>query len=42
MDDVMPGRDGSEDLMILQKGQLKAYIGSWRKIVECSAIGAES
>ncbi len=38
--DVIPGRDGPENLRILKKSQLKVDIGPWRQIVEFSAIGA--
>ncbi len=34
MDDVMPGKDGPENLRILKKSQLKVDIGPWRQIVE--------
>ena len=31
MDDVMPGRDGLENLSILKKSQLGVDIGPWRQ-----------
>ena len=34
VDDVMPGRDGPENLMMLKKSQLKVDIGPWRQIFE--------
>ena len=34
VDDVIPGRDGPENLRILKKSQLKGEIGPWRHIVE--------
>ena len=34
MDDVMPGRDGPENLRILKKSQLRVEIGPWRQKVE--------
>ena len=34
MDDVIPGRDGLENLRYLKKSQLKVDIGPWRQTVE--------
>ena len=34
VDDVMPGRDGPENLRILKKSQLRVEIGPWRQTVE--------
>ena len=34
VDDVMPGRDGPEDLRILKKSQLRVEFGPWRQRVE--------
>ena len=34
MDDVMPGRDGPENLRILKKNQLRVEIGPWKQTVE--------
>ena len=42
VDDVVPGRDGPENLKVLKNSQLKVDIGPWWQIVEFSAIGAES
>ena len=42
MDDIMPRRDGPENLRILKTQQLKVDIGPWRQTVELSAIEADS
>ena len=34
VDDIMPGRDGPENLRILKKNQLGDEIGPWRQTVE--------
>ena len=34
MDDVIPGRDGPENLRILKKSQLRVEIGPWKQRVE--------
>ena len=39
MDDVLPGRDGSENLRILKKSELRVDIGPWRQIVEFLQLG---
>ena len=42
VDDVMPGRDGLENLRILKKSQLKVDFGLWSRVVGDSAIESES
>ena len=42
VDDVMPGRDGPENLRILKKSQLKVEIGPWNRVVGESAIESKS
>ena len=39
-DDVVPGRDGPENLRILKKSQLKVDIGPWKTRVEFSTVAA--
>ena len=34
MNDVMPGRDGPENLRILKKSQLKVEIGPWSHVIK--------
>ena len=41
MVDVMPGRDGPENLRFLKKSQLKVDIGPCRQTVEFSDIEAQ-
>ena len=42
VDNVMPVRDGPENLRILKESQLKVDSGPWRQTFEFSAIGAWS
>ena len=39
VDDVMPRRDGPENLRILKKSQLRVEIGLWRQTVEFLPLG---
>ena len=38
VDEVMPGRDGPENLRILKKSQLRVEIGPWWQRIEFSVI----
>ena len=42
VDDVMPGREGHENLTILKNGQLTIDIGPWSRVVGDSAIESKS
>ena len=42
VDDVMPGRDGPENLRILKKTQLRVDIGPWRQRIKFSAMESSS
>ena len=42
VDDVMPGRNGPENLRFLKKSQLEVKIGPWKQTVGDSAIDSKS
>ena len=42
MDDIVPGRDGPENLRILKKSQLRVEVGPWSRVVGDSPIESKS